>query len=132
MGWTFWKTEKSEAELSLERLHAGTAQLTRDRAAAATRSAAAPVAAGDFRMTVEDVFSITGRGTVVTGQVAQGTVRVGLRVTVLTAAGQLPSKVTGIEMFRRIVDSATVGDKVGLLLAQVRGAQVARGDTITG
>lgn len=136
MGWKFWKSEKSEAELSLEGLRAGAEAATRARATPAsgpTTQAPAPEpgARGDFWMTVEDVFSITGRGTVVTGRVAAGTVRVGMPVTILTANRQLSSKVTGIEMFRKTLDTATVGDNVGLLLAQVSSSQLGPGDTIT-
>jgi translation elongation factor EF-Tu-like GTPase len=88
---------------------------------------------GGFRLTVEDVFSITGRGTVVTGRVETGTVRVGLEVTVVRNAQEVArSKVTGVEMFRKVLDTATVGDNVGLLLAGLNKQQLDRGDLIQG
>ena len=86
-----------------------------------------------FRMTIEDVFSITGRGTVVTGRVAAGTVTEGMPVTVSRGGQQLGTTVvTGVEMFRKVLDTATAGDNVGLLLRDVTRDQVASGDEITG
>jgi translation elongation factor EF-Tu-like GTPase len=88
---------------------------------------------GDFRLTVEDVFSISGRGTVVTGRVEAGTVRVGLEVAVVRNGQEVArSKVTGVEMFRKVLDTATVGDNVGLLLAGLNKQQLDRGDLIQG
>jgi translation elongation factor EF-Tu-like GTPase len=88
---------------------------------------------GGLRLTVEDVFSITGRGTVVTGRVEAGTVRVGLEVTVVRNGQEVArSKVTGVEMFRKVLDTATVGDNVGLLLAGLNKQQLDRGDLIQG
>ena len=63
---------------------------------------------------VEDVFFITGRGVVVTGRVESGTVRVGMQVNVVRDGGvALTTTVTGVEMFRKVLDTATVGDNVG-------------------
>src|SRR3954470_25002773 len=88
----------------------------------AESDAATPLSTGSeaFRLTVQDVFSIRGRGTVATGRVESGTVRVGLEVQVVRG-GQVVAntKVTGVEEFRKVLDSATVGDNVGLLLAGV-------------
>ncbi|PWD50764.1 hypothetical protein C8046_09015 [Serinibacter arcticus] len=86
----------------------------------------------DFAMTIEDVFSITGRGTVVTGQVSHGHLQVGQEVTVLRHGQAVTrSRVTGIEMFRRTTTTASPGDNVGLLLAAVRREDLVRGDVVT-
>jgi translation elongation factor EF-Tu-like GTPase len=83
-------------------------------------------------MTVEDVFSITGRGTVVTGRVQAGTVSVGEQV-LLTRAGQpmLQVEVTGVEIFRKTLQTAKAGDNVGLLLRGVSRDQVLKGDVLS-
>jgi len=81
-------------------------------------------------MTIEDVFSITGRGTVATGKVATGVVRVGDRVTLQTAAGTRSVVVAGVEAFRRTLDHASAGETVGILLNVSRG-DVAKGDTLS-
>jgi elongation factor Tu len=60
-------------------------------------------------LTIEDVFAIQGRGTVVTGRVATGAVRVGTPVTITTASGPITSKVMGIEQFRKVMDVASAG-----------------------
>jgi translation elongation factor EF-Tu-like GTPase len=88
--------------------------------------------AGSFGMTAEDVFSITGRGTVVTGRITAGTVTVGEQV-LLSRAGQplAQVEVTGIEMFRRTVKTAKTGDNVGLLLRGVERDQVLKGDVLS-
>ena len=83
---------------------------------------------GNFQMEVEDVFSITGRGTVVTGRVASGTVSVGDQVT-LSGSGKV-TVVTGIEMFRKSLDHAQEGDKCGILLRGVNRDDVERGDLL--
>ena len=120
----FWNRKKSEAELSLERLQSGTAS---------AESAPAEVApSGPFTMTVEDVFAITGRGTVVTGRVTSGVVRVGQPATVTTAAGEIATTVEAIEQFRKKADRAGEGDYVGLLLDGITRSDVARGDVVSG
>lgn len=87
--------------------------------------------AGPFRMVVEDVFRITGRGTVATGKVELGTIRVGQEVRILRAGTVLSTTtVTGVEMFRKVLDSATVGDNVGLLLKGVTDENVMREDVL--
>ncbi|MEP6480743.1 MAG: EF-Tu/IF-2/RF-3 family GTPase [Rhodoglobus sp.] len=84
-----------------------------------------------FQMVVEDVFTITGRGTVVTGTIGSGAVSVGDRVTVVTVGGPVVSAVTGIEMFRKQVTTAGSGMNVGLLLDGVRRDDIARGTVIS-
>ncbi|RLV48196.1 hypothetical protein D9V37_19205 [Nocardioides mangrovicus] len=139
MGWKFWRSEKSDAEVSLERLQAGMADPTPVPPASTGDAASAPGTSpagspSGFEMPIEDVFTITGRGTVVTGTVALGTVRVGQQVAVrrLTGGSPLPTTVTGIEAFRKLLDEAGVGDNVGLLLRGVDRADVNRGDVVTG
>ncbi len=107
MGWKFWKREPM-------------------------RRPQDAVPAGAFVLTVEDVFSITGRGTVVTGRITAGTIKVGDQV-MITRAGQqlLASRVTGVEAFRKILDQASAGENVGLLLEGVAKDQVLSGDVIS-
>jgi elongation factor Tu len=85
-----------------------------------------------FRMTIEDVFAIRGRGTVVTGRVESGTLHVGDTVKIETWDGVIKAVVTGIEMFRRRVKQANVGDIVGVVLRDVAKEDVQRGDVLTG
>jgi elongation factor Tu len=95
----------------------------------AQAEAASPT--GPFQLVVEDVFSITGRGTVVTGRVGTGSVRVGQQVRIVRAGTVLmSSEVTGVEMFRKVLDAASAGDNVGLLLRGVDKADVTRGDVL--
>ena len=85
----------------------------------------------DFRITVEDVFSITGRGTVITGQVESGSVSVGDIVRLKRTDGSSRDvAVTGIEMFRKMMNTAQQGDNVGLLLRDVEKSGVGRGDVL--
>ena len=89
--------------------------------------------AGDFRLTVDDVFMITGRGVVVTGRVETGVARVGQPVSVVrNGAVVVSTKVTGIEKFRAVTETATVGENVGLLLDVKSRDQVMSGDLIEG
>ncbi len=68
-------------------------------------------------MPVEDVFSITGRGTVATGRIEQGVIKVGEAVEIIgMGAEKLKSVVTGVEMFRKLLDRGEAGDNAGLLL----------------
>jgi elongation factor Tu len=83
-----------------------------------------------FQMPVEDVFSITGRGTVVTGRVEQGTLRVGSEVEIVGIRPTQKSVVTGVEMFRKLLDEARAGDNVGLLLRGVGKDEVERGQVV--
>ncbi|KAK1294309.1 hypothetical protein QJS10_CPA16g01003 [Acorus calamus] len=85
-----------------------------------------------FLMPIEDVFSIQGRGTVVTGRVEQGTIKVGEDVEVLglMQGGPLKTTVTGVEMFKKILDHGQAGDNVGLLLRGLKRGDVQRGQVI--
>jgi elongation factor Tu len=80
-----------------------------------------------FLMPVEDVFSITGRGTVGTGRVERGTIKVGDKVERVGVKDTKETVVTGVEMFRKILDSAEAGDNVGLLLRGMEKEELERG-----
>ena len=84
-----------------------------------------------FLMPVEDVFSITGRGTVATGRIETGVVKVGDEVQLLGLGEDAKSVVTGVEMFRKILDEGQAGDNVGLLLRGIDKKDVKRGMVIT-
>ena len=84
-----------------------------------------------FLMPVEDVFSITGRGTVATGRVETGVVKVGDEVQILGLGEDKKSVVTGVEMFRKLLDQGEAGDNVGLLLRGIDKNEVKRGMVIT-
>ena len=81
----------------------------------------------DFLMPVEDVFSITGRGTVVTGRVEQGVISAGESVELVGLGDTFSTTVTGVEMFRKSLEQGRAGDNVGLLLRGVKKDAVARG-----
>ncbi|KMQ51372.1 Translation elongation factor Tu [Chitinispirillum alkaliphilum] len=81
----------------------------------------------DFLMSVEDVFSITGRGTVATGRVERGTVKVGDEVELVGIRDTRKSVVTGVEMFRKLLDRAEAGDNIGTLLRGVDKNDIERG-----
>jgi len=83
-----------------------------------------------FQMPIEDVFSITGRGTVVTGRVEQGVLRVGSEVEIVGIRPTQRSTVTGVEMFRKLLDEARAGDNVGLLLRGTGKDDVERGQVV--
>ncbi|MFA5007224.1 MAG: elongation factor Tu [Candidatus Izemoplasmatales bacterium] len=83
-----------------------------------------------FLMPVEDVFTITGRGTVATGRVDRGMIKVGDAVEIIGIKDTRASVVTGVEMFRKLLDYAQAGDNVGLLLRGVDRDQVQRGQVI--
>jgi elongation factor Tu len=83
-----------------------------------------------FLMPVEDVFTITGRGTVATGRVEQGTIKVGDEVSLVGFGADKKTVVTGVEMFRKLLDEAQAGDNVGLLLRGVDKDEVQRGMVI--
>jgi elongation factor Tu len=85
----------------------------------------------DFLMPIEDVFSITGRGTVATGRIERGVIKTGDPVEILgMGAENLTSVVTGVEMFRKILDRGEAGDNVGLLLRGIEKNQIRRGMVI--
>ena len=84
-----------------------------------------------FLMSVEDVFSITGRGTVATGRIERGRVKVGESVEIVgLIAEPLASTVTGVEMFRKLLDEGEAGDNAGLLLRGIEKTQIRRGMVI--
>jgi elongation factor Tu len=84
-----------------------------------------------FLMPVEDVFSITGRGTVATGRVERGTVKVSDTVEIVGLAPQSRSTVvTGVEMFRKLLDQAVAGDNIGVLLRGVQRTEIERGQVL--
>jgi elongation factor Tu len=83
-----------------------------------------------FAMPIEDVFSITGRGTVVTGRIEQGVLKVGDQVEIIGLRDMQTTTVTGIEMFRKLLDEGRAGDNVGLLLRGIGKDDVERGQVI--
>jgi elongation factor Tu len=83
-----------------------------------------------FLLAVEDVFSITGRGTVATGRVERGTVKVGDNIEIVGIKDTQKTVVTGIEMFRKLLDDARAGDNVGILLRGIEKSQIERGQVI--
>ena len=83
-----------------------------------------------FLMPVEDVFTITGRGTVATGRVERGTVKVGDTVEIVGMGSKLQTVITGVEMFRKMLDQAQAGDNVGLLLRGVQRNEIERGQVL--
>ncbi len=85
-----------------------------------------------FLMPVEDVFTITGRGTVATGRVERGRIKTGEEVAIVGLSTEVPTKtvVTGIEMFRKILDYAEAGDNIGALLRGVQRSDIERGQVL--
>jgi elongation factor Tu len=83
-----------------------------------------------FLMSVEDVFSITGRGTVVTGRVDRGVVKVGDEIEIVGFGETRKSVVTGVEMFRKLLDQAQAGDNIGCLLRGIGKTDVERGQVL--
>jgi elongation factor Tu len=83
-----------------------------------------------FLMPIEDVFSITGRGTVVTGRIEQGKVSVNDTVEIVGLADTSSTTVTGVEMFRKLLDSGEAGDNVGVLLRGTKKEDVERGQVL--
>ena len=85
---------------------------------------------GDFLMPVEDVFSISGRGTVVTGRVERGVVKVGEDVAIIGIKDTQITTCTGVEMFRKLLDEGRAGDNVGVLLRGTKREDVERGQVL--
>jgi len=83
-----------------------------------------------FQMPVEDVFTISGRGTVVTGRIEQGIVKVGDELEILGIREPQKTVCTGVEMFRKILDSGEAGDNVGVLLRGTKREEVERGQVL--
>jgi elongation factor Tu len=84
-----------------------------------------------FLMPVEDIFSISGRGTVATGRIERGQVKVGEEVEIVGIKPTRKSVVTGVEMFKKLLDSGMAGDNVGLLLRGVERKEIERGQVIS-
>ena len=80
-----------------------------------------------FQMSIEDVFSISGRGTVVTGRIERGVVKVGDEIEIVGIRATQKTIVTGVEMFRKVLDSGQAGDNVGILLRGTKKEDVERG-----
>jgi elongation factor Tu len=85
---------------------------------------------GDFLMPVEDVFSISGRGTVVTGRVERGIIKVGDEVEIVGIKDTTKTTCTGVEMFRKLLDQGQAGDNVGVLLRGTKREEVERGQVL--
>jgi elongation factor Tu len=85
---------------------------------------------GPFLMPVEDVFSISGRGTVVTGRVERGIVKVGEELEIVGLKPTLKTVCTGVEMFRKLLDQGQAGDNVGVLLRGTKREEVERGQVL--
>jgi elongation factor Tu len=85
---------------------------------------------GAFLMPVEDVFSISGRGTVVTGRVERGIVRVGEELEIVGLRATLKTVCTGVEMFRKLLDQGQAGDNIGVLLRGTKREEVERGQVL--
>lgn len=85
-----------------------------------------------FRMTVQDVFSIKGRGTVVTGRIESGTITVGNEIRIQGKSSSKTDVVAGVEMLRKVITHAKVGDNVGILLKNIGKEDVQQGDILTG
>ena len=85
---------------------------------------------GSFLMPVEDVFSISGRGTVVTGRVERGVVKVGEEVEIVGIRATQKTTVTGVEMFRKLLDQGQAGDNIGVLLRGTKREEVERGQVL--
>jgi elongation factor Tu len=85
---------------------------------------------GPFLMPIEDVFSISGRGTVVTGRIERGIVKVGDEVEIVGIKPTTKTTVTGVEMFRKLLDQGEAGDNVGVLLRGTKREEVERGQVL--
>lgn len=85
---------------------------------------------GAFVMPVEDVFSISGRGTVVTGRIERGIIKVGEEIEIVGIKDTVKTIVTGVEMFRKLLDQGQAGDNVGLLLRGTKREDVERGQVL--
>ncbi len=84
----------------------------------------------DFLMPIEDIFSISGRGTVVTGRVEQGQVKVGEEIEIVGIRPTVKRVVTGVEMFKKLLDSGQAGDNIGVLLRGTERNEVERGQVV--
>jgi elongation factor Tu len=85
---------------------------------------------GDYLMPVEDVFSISGRGTVVTGRIERGIIKVGEEIEIVGIKDTATTTCTGVEMFRKLLDEGRAGDNVGILLRGTKREEVERGQVL--
>ena len=85
---------------------------------------------GDFLMPIEDVFSISGRGTVATGRIDRGVIKVGQEVEIVGIKETAKTTVTGVEMFRKLLDQGQAGDNVGILLRGTKRDEIERGQVL--
>ena len=85
---------------------------------------------GDYLMPVEDVFSISGRGTVVTGRIDRGIIKVGEEIEIVGIKDTTKTTCTGVEMFRKLLDQGQAGDNVGILLRGTKREEVERGQVL--
>src|SRR4029078_2018694 len=83
-----------------------------------------------FLMPVEDVFSISGRGTVVTGRIERGIIKVGDEIEIVGIKPTVKTTVTGVEMFRKLLDQGQAGDNLGALLRGVKREDIERGHVL--
>src|SRR5688572_1065879 len=81
-------------------------------------------------MPIEDVFSISGRGTVVTGRVERGVIKVGEEIEIVGIRATIKTTCTGVEMFRKLLDQGQAGDNVGILLRGTKREEVERGQVL--
>jgi len=84
-----------------------------------------------FLMPIEDVFSISGRGTVVTGRIERGEIKVGEEIEIVGIKDPMKTTCTGVEMFRKLLDSGQAGDNVGILLRGTKREEVERGQVLS-
>jgi elongation factor Tu len=99
------------------------------RSTPTSRRPSAPID-GAFLMPIEDVFSISGRGTVVTGRVERGIVKVGEEIEIVGIRPTQKTTCTGVEMFRKLLDQGQAGDNVGILLRGTKREDVERGQVL--
>ena len=85
---------------------------------------------GDFLMPIEDAFSISGRGTVATGRIERGVIKVGQEVEIVGVKETVKTTVTGVEMFRKLLDQGQAGDNVGILLRGTKRDEIERGQVL--
>jgi elongation factor Tu len=85
---------------------------------------------GPFLMPIEDVFSISGRGTVATGRIESGIVKVGEEIEIVGVKDTVTTTVTGVEMFRKLLDEGRAGDNVGILLRGTKREEIERGQVL--
>lgn len=133
MGWKFWKQDNPmDPQQQPLAQSQPPGQVSQQQPASTWPAQGSSAPAVGFRMVIEDVFHITGRGTVVTGRVGTGRLATGQSVT-LTRNGQVlgSTTVVSVEQFSKTVDVAAAGDNVGLTLDGVERDDVARGDVLS-